>query len=181
MGAYLSCGIAKSIAIDKKQRFCGKYEKEEILEEIKKEIDLNIYDIKETENAIYLELKPKIFEENAVAFVKEQLEKRNLNKDYVKEDLEKIKKLEGKDYEELIEAAKEKSCRPFQLIEGCILTNDISYISDSKFEIHADIIIYIMDGKAIMECYSDLFYYLRKTIMNESNNPIKSSVVLTLD
>ena len=56
MGAYLSCGIAKSIAIDKKQRFCGKYEKEEILEEIKKEIDLNIYDIKETENAIYLEL-----------------------------------------------------------------------------------------------------------------------------
>ncbi len=181
MGAYVSCGIAKSIEIEKKGRHYGNYKVDEILEEVGKEIDLNIYDIKETERAIYLELKPKIFQENAVPFIKEQLEKRNLKKDYTKEDLKKLKDLEGKSYEELIEIAEEKSCRPFQLIEGCILTNDISYISDSKFEMHADIIIYILDGKAFMECYSDIFYYFRKTIIDGSNNPIKSSVVITLD
>ena len=57
MGQFLSCGIAKSIFVEK-----ASYTKEEILKKLAKSIDLNIYkEPKENEEYLFLDLKKKYY------------------------------------------------------------------------------------------------------------------------
>ena len=57
MGQFLSCGIAKSIFVEK-----ASYTKEEILKKLAKSIDLNIYkEPKENEEYLFLDLKEKYY------------------------------------------------------------------------------------------------------------------------
>ena len=50
----------------------------------------------------------------------------------------------------------------------------------NKLTIFADIIVYMIDGKILMECYADMFRYLRNLILKNSNNPIKTSAVISI-
>ena len=174
MGTFLGCGIAKTIIV-KKER----YTREEILEKIKKTIDLNIYNNPlENEKYLLLEMKREFMEKYAIKFIEEQLEIAVENTSE-KEDKSLIKELKDKKYDELMEIAEQKQYEKFQLIEGCIYSNDISYIAN-KLTIFADIIVYMIDGKILMECYADMFRYLRNLILKTSNNPIKTSAVISI-
>ena len=158
MGTFLCCGIAKTIIV-KKER----YTREEILEKIKKTIDLNIYNNPlENEKYLLLEMKREFMEKYAIKFIEEQLEIALENTS--EEDKSLIKELKDKKYDELMEFAEEKQYQNFQLIEGNIYSNDISYIAN-KLIIFADIIVYMIDGKILMECYADMFRYLRNLIL----------------
>lgn len=173
MGTFLCCGIAKTIIV-KKER----YTREEILEKIKKTIDLNIYNNPlENEKYLLLEMKREFMEKYAIKFIEEQLEIALENTS--EEDKSLIKELKDKKYDELMEFAEEKQYQNFQLIEGNIYSNDISYIAN-KLIIFADIIVYMIDGKILMECYADMFRYLRNLILKNSNNPIKTSAVISI-
>ncbi len=173
MGTFLCCGIAKTIIV-KKER----YTREEILEKIKKTIDLNIYNNPlENEKYLLLEMKREFMEKYAIKFIEEQLEIALENTS--EEDKSLIKELKDKKYDELMEFAEEKQYQNFQLIEGNIYSNDISYIAN-KLTIFADIIVYMIDGKILMECYADMFRYLRNLILKNSNNPIKTSAVISI-
>ena len=173
MGTFLCCGIAKTIIV-KKER----YTREEILEKIKKTIDLNIYNNPlENEKYLRLEMKREFMEKYAIKFIEEQLEIALENTS--EEDKSLIKELKDKKYDELMEFAEEKQYQNFQLIEGNIYSNDISYIAN-KLTIFADIIVYMIDGKILMECYADMFRYLRNLILKNSNNPIKTSAVISI-
>ena len=173
MGTFLLCGIAKTIIV-KKER----YTREEILEKIKKTIDLNIYNNPlENEKYLLLEMKREFMEKYAIKFIEEQLEIALENTS--EEDKSLIKELKDKKYDELMEFAEEKQYQNFQLIEGNIYSNDISYIAN-KLTIFADIIVYMIDGKILMECYADMFRYLRNLILKNSNNPIKTSAVISI-
>ena len=174
MGQFLSCGIAKSIFVEK-----ASYTKEEILKKLAKSIDLNIYkEPKENEEYLFLDLKENIIEKYAVKFIEEQLEiaKENSNKLYNTSD---IKELENKKYDELMQIADRKEYESFQLLEGDLATNDISYIADD-LTIIADIIIFLLDGKVIMECYNVMFRYFRNQIIRNSTNPIKTTTVISI-
>lgn len=173
MGTFLGCGIAKTIIV-KKER----YTREEILEKIKKTIDLNIYNNPlENEKYLLLEMKREFIEKYAIKFIEEQLEiaVKNTSEEYKS----LIKELKDKKYHELIQIAQEKQYQNFQLIKGNIYSNDISYIAN-KLTIFADIIVYMIDGKILMECYADMFRYLRNLILKNSNNPIKTSAVISI-
>lgn len=152
--------------------------REKILEKIKKTIDLNIYNNPlENEKYLLLEMKREFMEKCAIKFIEEQLEIALENTS--EEDKSLIKELKDKKYDELMEFAEEKQYQNFQLIEGNIYSNDISYIAN-KLTIFADIIVYMIDGKILMECYADMFRYLRNLILKNSNNPIKTSAVISI-
>lgn len=170
---FIDCGIATRIVIEKEY-----WKTEEILESIKNEIDLSIYNVIDEENYIFLEMKKDIFEKNAVDFIKEQLSL-IVDKKGSKERIEELRNLENKSYEELMEIANYKKYISFQFVEGCRYSNDISYIA-KKFYAYADVVSYISDGKVFFECYSDIFYYLRKTIIANSKNPIRTAAVITI-
>lgn len=144
----------------------------------KKTIDLNIYNNPlENEKYLLLEMKREFMEKYAIKFIEEQLEIALENTS--EEDKSLIKELKDKKYDELMEFAEEKQYQNFQLIEGNIDSNDISYIAN-KLTIFADIIVYMIDGKILMECYADMFRYLRNLILKNSNNPIKTSAVISI-
>ena len=144
----------------------------------KKTIDLNIYNNPlENEKYLLLETKREFMEKYAIKFIEEQLEIALENTS--EEDKSLIKELKDKKYDELMEFAEEKQYQNFQLIEGNIYSNDISYIAN-KLTIFADIIVYMIDGKILMECYADMFRYLRNLILKNSNNPIKTSAVISI-
>ena len=144
----------------------------------KKTIDLNIYNNPlENEKYLLLEMKREFMEKYAIKFIEEQLEIALENTS--EEDKSLIKELKDKKYDELMEFAEEKQYQNFQLIEGNIYSNDISYIAN-KLTIFADIIVYMIEGKILMECYADMFRYLRNLILKNSKNPIKTSAVISI-
>lgn len=180
MGRYLDCGIATKITILKDGGYLrGKYSKEEILKEIGKEVDLNIYNVEESEKEIYLNIKETILENNIVEFITEQLKVLEDKNKYIKEALEKLQEIKGLTYSEIMKIANEKSIYVLQFLEGCILANDISYIT-KNFIIYADIISYVGNGKILMEQYYSLFYYIRNLIVKSSKNPIRTAAVITI-
>ena len=176
MGRFLECGIAKTIKVEK-----DRYSKEKILNKLAKSVDLNIYDaMEEREKYFALELKKDIMEKYAVKFVEEQLKIAGQDINKICGDKISLKDLENKKYDELMEIANEKECYNFQFLD-CLFgfSNDISYIAKDLF-ICADIIDFLGDGKIIMECYGNVFRYFRNLAIKNSNNPIKTAMVVTI-
>lgn len=175
MGRLLCCGIAKTIIVKKERET-----KEEILKKLEKTIDLNIYkEPLENEMYIFLELKNEYIEKYAIEFIEEQLEIFAENTREKEECKNLIENLKNKNYDELMELAEEKKYEKFQLTEGSIYSNDISYIADD-LTIFADIIVYLFDGEILMECYDDTFRYIRNLIIRNSVNLIKTSAVISI-
>ena len=175
MGRYLACGIATSIAIRKSSSYTDK----ELLDDVGKNVDLNIYNIKETEKYLILDIKEKILEDNLIIYIQEQLSKFASQTNILMEEMQKLEKLKGKSYNELMELSKEYVSYNFQMMEGCPVANDITYISNKTY-IFADIICYISDGKIIMEDYNDLFTYLRNARISTSNNKIRTATIISI-
>lgn len=176
MGRFLECGIAKTIKVEK-----DRYSKEEILNKLAKSVDLNIYDaIEEREKYFELELKKDIMEKYAVKFVEEQLKIAGEDINEISGNKMSLKDLENKKYEELMEIANSSKCYNFQLRE-CFagFSNDISYIA-RELSICADIIEFLGNGKIIMECYGNVFRYLRNLAIKNSDNPIKTAMMVTI-
>lgn len=176
MGQYLACGIATKIIVEKKWN-----KTEEVLKKMKRRIDLNIYNISENDKYICLDIKENIFEKYAIPFIEEQLEiiKDNITNERILEDFKNFKELEGKSFEELVKISNEKSNYFFQKLEGNRFCNDVSYLTKGDFA-YADIISYISDGKIFMECYYNMFDYIRKLIVKSSTNPIRTSAIVTI-
>lgn len=180
MGRYLDCGIATKITILKDGGYLKRrYSKEEILEEIGKELNLNIYNVEESEKEVCLNIKENILEDNIVDFITEQLNELKDRDEYIEEDLGKLQKIKGLNYSEIMEIANQKSIYVLQYLEGCRFANDITYITD-KFIAYADIISFIGNGKIFMEEYYRIFYYIRNLIIKSSKNPIKTAAVITI-
>ena len=60
--------------------------------------------------------------------------------------------------------------------------NDINYIAEeSNLGMYADILSFFSCGKVLIECYNELFDYLRDKIIKAIDNPLKDSIFITLD
>ena len=131
-------------------------------------------------------MKKEYIEKYAVPFVEEQLKIVLENMADI-EDYERISKnlkellenSKGKNYKELMQMAEEQQNINFELAEGNLFTNDISYIGDG-LTIFADLITYLNDGKIVMETYYDMFRYFRNTIIKSSDSPIKTSAMISI-
>lgn len=182
MGRFLCVGIATKVFVKK-----DGYSKEKIMYQLKKSLDLKIYDEPiEDEKFLLLGMKKEYIEKYAVPFVEEQLKIVLENMADI-EDYERISKnlkellenSKGKNYKELVQMAEEQQNINFELAEGNLFTNDISYIGDG-LTIFADLITYLNDGKIVMETYYDMFRYFRNTIIKSSDSPIKTSAMISI-
>ena len=63
MGRYMIIGTATKIYVEKNSRY-DTYNVEQIKEILSNKLNLNLYDITEDEENVYLSIKPKIFSEN---------------------------------------------------------------------------------------------------------------------
>lgn len=176
MGQYIGFGIATKITVKKaNSRTWHLSTKDELLEKLKKNIDLKIFDVTEDDDYLFLEIKHELFEKNIVQFISEQLHK--IDEKNYHDDLEELKELNGKSYEELLRKVHKGY---FQFLEGNKFTNDVSYLINDGSDCYADIIMYFCEGKAILECYSDLFTYIRNLIIKSSDNPLKEAAIVTM-
>lgn len=182
MGRFLCVGIATKVFVKK-----DGYSKEKIMNQLKKSLYLKIYDEPiEDEKFLLLGMKKEYIEKYAVPFVEEQLKIVLENMADI-EDYERISKnlkellenSKGKNYKELMQMAEEQQNINFELAEGNLFTNDISYIGDG-LTIFADLITYLNDGKIVMETYYDMFRYFRNTIIKSSDSPIKTSAMISI-
>lgn len=175
MEQYLQCGIAQKIEIES----VYKEDNKTVLERIGENIDLSLYNINKGPQYIKLEMKKEIFEKYAVDFIKEQLE---LFWKYDKRHFEKnLQRLRNLKYEELIDIAKEKDINNFQFLESKGVWNNISYLDTERFcTIYCDSISYMGLSKVNMNNYNSIFTYLRNCIIKSSDNPIKTSAVITM-
>ena len=175
MGQCLACGIATKITILKKYS----EDNDKVMERIGRTIDLNIYNRINYDDAIVLEIKRDIFEENVIDFIIEQSE--DFYGTYKKDATEQLATLKGLNYDDLIKIAKEKDVYSFQFLDGYrYICNDITYLDPESKDIYCDIIIFVDDGKVFLECWYGIFTYLRNRIIKSSNNPIRTATVVTI-
>lgn len=178
MGRFLSCGIAETIYIENLNQ---EDKDSDVLARIGQNIDLNLYDRidKRGNKYIVLKIKKDMFEKYIVDFIEEQSKFLDLDTEIdIKEAMQEIK---GKSFDELLQIAQSYKIQHFYYLEGNIVCNAIDYL-DSKFGciIFCDIIDFYSTGKIITEKCNNIFSYLRKNIIESSENPIKTALVITV-
>ena len=97
MSRWLTCGIATRITVIKDGDT-----KENIINKLKKELDLNIYNVGEDSKCVYLDMKENMFKEYAIAFVKEQLSTLKVEETYLKNELAKLDEIADDSYDEIM-------------------------------------------------------------------------------
>ena len=88
--------------------------------------------------------------------------------------------LKNKTYDEIIEIAKRKCVYNFQYMEGYVVNNRVSYLFKRGVDAYCNLISIEYDGKAIFECYFDIFSLLRNSIIDSLQNELKYALVVTL-
>ena len=178
MKEYLSCGIAKRIIIRSQNE---DESKDEILVRIGRNIDLNLYDRIDNEEYIILNIKKEIFQKNVYELVNEQINKIvmcEFDKAYTLYQLEELKNVK---YDELIHISKLRGIKAFYFKRGDEKSNDISYLDlERKCKIYCDLIQISQTGETFFECYQGMFTYFRNCIINSSENPLKTALVIAL-
>ena len=168
MGIYLITGVAKKIIIEKTESVRNELTIGNIIEALKKEVNLEFYVFSEDVKYYFWEIKPKIFEGNLVDFLDSQYQMYYETEDkdkHVKEDIDKIKL--GKNGEEILKIVMDKDLYCFHLLNNHIVKP--SYVlSDNGFthamNVYYKLIAIFSDGKIMMECYNNIFRYFENLI-----------------
>ncbi|MBR1883833.1 MAG: hypothetical protein IJ809_02650 [Clostridia bacterium] len=179
MGQYLRIGIATKIRVSKERRFDEDLTYEQIVDDLKETINIDNYNIINTKNNVIFELKNTLIEKHAMDLILEQLEiyETKANFERKKKELQRfnkdlLKKLNEVGYSTKIDC--------FFLDNGGFYINDVSYISKCGATCYADMIVFICEGKILMECYFDVFRYLRQKIIESTESHIKDSIMITI-
>ena len=175
MGQYLSVGIAKSIYIEKKD-----ISEKDLIQKLEEKF--KIYNFDDNEKYYILTLKEEIFEKNITNLLAEFKSYVHVHeKKYYDEAIEQI---QNKTFEEINQLIMNHEIYKLQYLEGCRVSNDISYVfsEDSKEYPNAfcDIITIEDDGKAFFECYGCIFTFLRNILIKQISNPLKNALVITI-
>ncbi len=174
MGKYLSLQIANIIIANK-----GKYTKEEVLEMLKEKIDLDIYEVKEEEEFLFLSLKKEIFCKEITKLMKEitqyaeKEQKMYLN--------ERIKELENiKEYEQVMSIASEEK-DGFKIARERLFNNDISYLLDNKnLACFCEGVSLLSKEGQYISYYGDMFNYFRENIIANLYSKLKTALVVVV-
>ena len=170
MGMYLATGIVQKIVIYKKQIKYQDITVDIIIQQLKKELDLNFYYFNENIEEYCWTIKPKMLEENLIEFLDTQFQVYTDKKD---SDMQKViaKLTETKSFNQIIELASSKSLAHFQLLEE--IFRYIKVVRTNGFSEHVEVIYslisYFLDGKIIMECYGNILRYFEGNIRLQRN------------
>lgn len=177
MRKALVLGVATKIYIEKLTRF-GVYTKERLLEELKGDLNLELYNVFEDMEYVILIPKNKVFVKYIAELLSSEVSQMRLGhvpKKEMKEFLENLKELTDiKDFKKILLSSPGGY---FLYLHGRS-DEDISYIySGSKnINIFADMIGFCYCNSVYIECYRTLFRYLLKKIKKTSQNPLKDDI-----
>lgn len=175
MGQYLSIGIAKTIYIRKNY----KDEDESILKDLfPKNFRLDFYDVVHEKDYIGLVLKDEILEKNVVKLLEEV--KHLASKDQ-EEDFDKaIKTLQGKTAKEMVKIAEDHELYAFHYLPITYGNSYIKYMTNYNYHITCSQFSMVLDGKIIIECYSDVFSVLRNALVESLDNELKYTLIINI-
>lgn len=173
MGCYLVIGIATEIVADKveaERQFKGI---ENFKAAFEKKFNPNgIYQMKETESRIVLELKPEIIEKEWVEFIQAFYDIR-----YTAGESDHQCTMEAISKENSIEAwyklAAQKCFESYQDLPLYFFPMESPGFWDD-FYVGMDLIIFSLDGKIMMECYHSLCEFLTRMIREKLANYLLS-------
>ena len=171
MGTYLATGIVYKMLIQKREMGNNKFPIENIVKSLQKEVNMDHYVFGENEISIFWEIKPEMLEGNFVEFLEEQFKMYNDTKN-IQGVIARIK--EAQTGSKIIELAKEESLCDFQMVH---LLESLKVLRENGFSDHITVnyhlITFFLNGKIIMECYSNILRYFERAIrLQESKYPV---------
>ncbi|MGL5151859.1 MAG: hypothetical protein ACRC7N_14930 [Clostridium sp.] len=174
MGQYISFTLTHNIKVSKENLQRYNISKEEILKSLDKEFDTTLYDLIEFEEYFELRAKEELFNKNTLkGFLKEQFELFNCTED---ELFDKLDSLDS--YEDIVNFAEDKPFCNFQEQTGVYGVRCGGW---NSFRVHTMGIIFFLEGKAYLECYDEMFNYIRRLIVKSSDYEIARLVKIVLE
>lgn len=178
MGLALVVGVATKIVVEKENYYGKECTKEEILEDLKNELNFNLYNIEEDEQNVIFYIKEDIFVKNIYNLLLSETK----NNKWTRRDkerfeliLENIKVMDS--VEKIKDIIKEEGSYFLHMMSGSCLET-IAYISKKGFTVYAELLVYNMAYKVFLESYYEIFRYLREKLQNAIDNPLKDDVFL---
>lgn len=170
MGTYLVTGIVQEIAIDKRRIKYSDISIDNIIQQLKKELNLNCYNHNEDQDGYYWKIKPEVLEGDLAGFIDTQFQMYTSKKD---SDMQKVIEILKKttNVAQILELASNRDLVHFQLVNNII--EHIKVVRDNGFDVnfmvYYSLIAYFLDGKIIMECYGNILRYLEYNIRLQKN------------
>ena len=131
----------------------------------------------ELEDSVLFTLKKDVFQEHFLSFLMEQTQiMHDFDAEEIKEEVEALKSRSLPDYMKWIKENRMPSCLWYG---KCTIVSPL-YCSE-KLYMSADGVDYLVEGKAVLECYDSLFTYIHNMIRKTSANPLKDTVAVLLD
>jgi len=165
MGTYLATGIVQDISIDKRH-IKQDITIDQIVERLKKELNIDCYNYSEDVEGYYWQIKPEMLEDNLAEFLDVQFQMSTSKKDSdMQEAIDKVREI--KTGKQIIELSKSKSLINFQFVHQII--EHISVVrtnngSSESIRVYFDLMAYFLEGKIIMESYGSSFTYFENNI-----------------
>lgn len=173
MGQYIQAGICHGIMVRKKEMEQNRVTFEEFKEGLGKEVSLDLYEIDEVENGYIFYLKDEVLENGElVKFLSEQYELLNINKDRAEKIIDSLKGLSKAD--DIIELAEQKSYENFYY--SSIYDNIYCTIWKRRVMVEYELMIFMVEGKIMMECYRRFLKYIENLIKKDSPYVISKTV-----
>lgn len=175
MGQYLQGGICYKICISKEAIERQNISYDAVLEGLSKKVDLDLYDITEIDMGYNFTLKEELFKkEEFIGFLKEQYKLLGVKEDRTLKIISKLETLNT--FQEIIELANEKCHENFQYAD--IVEPIYCGVWKKSVRVRYELILFMVEGKIFMECYSDFLRYLENLIKKDNIYPISKAISL---
>lgn len=173
MGQYIQAGICYRIKVSKIEMERSKVSYEDIRKALSEEISIDLYEVKEAETGYIFSLQNKILETgNLPDFLMEQYKMLNVDKDRIENIMSNLQGLNKAD--DIIAFANEKRYQTFHY--RSIYDNIYCTIWRERVMVEYEAIIFMSEGKILMECYRDFLKYLENLIKKNNTNIISKAV-----
>jgi len=178
MGQYIQAGICYRVKVSRAEMERSKVSYEEIIEGLAKEIPIDLYEMNESESGYIFLLKDEILENgNLQEFLIEQYEALNVDEDETRDIIGKLKELSK--VVDIIDLAKEKRYQNFQYSSVCEYID--CTIWRCRVMVEYESIIFMIEGKIIMECYRNFLRYIENLIKKSNVHRISEAVKVFIE
>lgn len=170
MGQYIQIGIIYEATIPKKNiKWSGNYTYDAILDALSKHVNLDLFDITDTTDAVHLTIKNHLLLNNIKPFLLEQYTFRSSHT----LDNKLIQLPDNQTYDELINNVE---CKYYKYLQP--MKDHTWYLVDNlDTNVHFKALGFFLEGKAYIECYRNLLDYMLNLIKHSTDNPLKGALV----
>ncbi|THF77821.1 hypothetical protein [Cohnella fermenti] len=175
MGQYLQLGICYQMLIQKREIAGGPIE--QVNREVGKFVDLNLFNVEETDEHISFSIKEKLIEEQLYKFLEEQFA---LYEGGYQEEfstvLSEISKRQS--FDRIVELAKEKRHYFFQQSD---VYDYIKITPWRPVRMKTSLLAILIEGKLAMESYNSYLRYMEKLVRSSSKQTIAGAFRACID